>query len=150
MSQWPREVILQFVWRREWQPTPVFVPGEFHGQRSLAGCSPWGHKQWDTTEWLTLSHFPIYSLEWGSGRILRNRLAESYTLQGLRAKRSRFTKKEQVPGPILPKPAIPGHLLNSESQFSYLKNGNYHSYWASFLEPYKGISETASQTLWGL
>ena len=30
--------------RRKWQPTPVFLPGEFHGQRSLAGCSPWDHK----------------------------------------------------------------------------------------------------------
>ena len=40
---------------REWQPTPVFLPGEFHGQRSLAGYSPWGHKESDTTEWLTLS-----------------------------------------------------------------------------------------------
>ena len=29
-------------WRRAWQPTPVFLPGEFHGQRSLAGRSPWG------------------------------------------------------------------------------------------------------------
>ena len=32
-------------WRRKWQPTPVFLPGEFHGQRSLAGYSPWGHKR---------------------------------------------------------------------------------------------------------
>ena len=31
------------VWRREWPPTPVFLPEEFHGQRSLAGYSPWGH-----------------------------------------------------------------------------------------------------------
>ena len=37
-------------WRRAWQPTPVFWPGESHGQRSLAGCSPWGHKESDTTE----------------------------------------------------------------------------------------------------
>ena len=37
-------------WRREWQPTPVFLPGEFHGQRSLAGYSPGGHKELDTTE----------------------------------------------------------------------------------------------------
>ena len=29
-------------WRRKWQPTPVFLPGEFHGQRSLVGYSPWG------------------------------------------------------------------------------------------------------------
>ena len=42
-------------WRREWEPTPVSLPGEFHGQRSLAGYSPWGHKELDTTERLTLS-----------------------------------------------------------------------------------------------
>ena len=29
-------------WRREWQPTPVFLPGEFHGQRNLEGYNPWG------------------------------------------------------------------------------------------------------------
>ena len=32
-------------WRRKWQPTPVFLPGKSHGQRSLAGYSPWGHKR---------------------------------------------------------------------------------------------------------
>ena len=37
-------------WRRKWQPTPLFLPGEFHGQGSLAGCSPWGLKESDTTE----------------------------------------------------------------------------------------------------
>ena len=37
-------------WRRAWQPTPVFLPGKSHGQRSLAGYSPWGHKESDTTE----------------------------------------------------------------------------------------------------
>ena len=37
-------------WGREWQPTPVLLPGEFHGQRSLVGCSPWGLKESDTTE----------------------------------------------------------------------------------------------------
>ena len=31
-------------WRRKWQPTPVFLPGESHGQRHLLGYSPWGHK----------------------------------------------------------------------------------------------------------
>ena len=34
----------RFPWRRAWQPTPVFLPGEFHGQRSLAGYSPWIEK----------------------------------------------------------------------------------------------------------
>ena len=41
-------------WRREWLPTPLFLPEEFHGQRSLAGYSPWGPKELDTTEQLTL------------------------------------------------------------------------------------------------
>ena len=37
-------------WRREWQLTPVFLPGESHGQRSLVGYSPWADKESDTTE----------------------------------------------------------------------------------------------------
>ena len=37
-------------WSRKWQPAPVFLPGEFHGQRSLVGCSPWGHRESDTAE----------------------------------------------------------------------------------------------------
>ena len=45
-------------WRRAWQPTAAFLPGESHGQRTLAGYSPWGHRESDTTERLTLSlHF---------------------------------------------------------------------------------------------
>ena len=40
-------------WRREWQPTPVFLPAESQGQRSLAGYSPQGHKELDTTERLS-------------------------------------------------------------------------------------------------
>ena len=40
--------------RREWLLTPVFLPEEFHGQRRLVGYSPWGHRDSDTTEWLTL------------------------------------------------------------------------------------------------
>ena len=37
-------------WRRAWQPTLIFLPGESHGQRSLPGYSPWGCKELDTTE----------------------------------------------------------------------------------------------------
>ena len=43
----------KILWRRKWQPTPVFLLGEFHEQRSLAGYSPWGHKESDMTEQLT-------------------------------------------------------------------------------------------------
>ena len=41
-------------WRKEWQPTPLFLPGKFHGQRSLAGSSPQGHKKSNTIDQLTL------------------------------------------------------------------------------------------------
>ena len=39
----------KFSWKRKWQPVSVFLPGGSHGQRSLAGYSPWGHKELDTT-----------------------------------------------------------------------------------------------------
>ena len=42
-------------WRRAWQPTPVFLPGESHGQRNLAGYSPWGRRQSDMTSNFTCS-----------------------------------------------------------------------------------------------
>ena len=48
-------------WRRAWQPTPVFLPGESPGKRNLVGYSPWGHKESDTTE--QLSTFSSLSLQ---------------------------------------------------------------------------------------
>ena len=43
--------VAEIPWRREWQPTPVFLPGEFRGQRNLEGYSPWGCKESD--DWVT-------------------------------------------------------------------------------------------------
>ena len=40
-------------WRRKWQSTPVFLPGESYGQRSLVGCSPWGRRELDATKQIT-------------------------------------------------------------------------------------------------
>ena len=54
---------------KQWQPTLVFLPEEFHGQRSLTGYSPWGHKESDTTKQLThIPRHPMYyvSLSWRS------------------------------------------------------------------------------------
>ena len=45
-NPWVRKI----PWSRKWQPTLVFLPGRFHGQRRLVGYSPWGHKESDTTE----------------------------------------------------------------------------------------------------
>ena len=49
-------------WRKEWQPTPVFLPGEFHEQRRLVGYSPWGHEESDTTEY-TYMHGTLSPIE---------------------------------------------------------------------------------------
>ena len=46
-------------WRRKWQPTPVCLPGKFHGQRSLAGYSPLGCKESDTPEHTTHALLPL-------------------------------------------------------------------------------------------
>ena len=56
-------LVRKIPWRREWQPTPVFLPGEFHRQRNLAGYSPWGLKESGMTEQLTLTHLFPWSLE---------------------------------------------------------------------------------------
>ena len=48
--------------RRAWQPTPVFLPGKSHGQRSLVGYSPWGRKELDTTEQLRTCMWDFSSL----------------------------------------------------------------------------------------
>ena len=56
LDPWVRKI----PWRRKWQPTPVFLLGESHGQRSLVGYSPWGHKESDTTEQLNHTHWYKY------------------------------------------------------------------------------------------
>ena len=43
-------------WRRAWQSSPVFLPRESHGQRSLGCYSPWGHKEWDASEQLNTQY----------------------------------------------------------------------------------------------
>ena len=54
------------IWRRQWHPTPVLLPGKSHGQRSLVGCSPWGREELDTTERLHF-HFSLSCIGEGNG-----------------------------------------------------------------------------------
>ena len=56
--------------RRQWQPTPVLLPGKSHGWRSLVGCSPWGHQESDTTERLHF-HFSLSCIGEGNGKPLQ-------------------------------------------------------------------------------
>ena len=63
-------LFLEHMWRRQWQPTPVLLPGKSHGWRSLVGCSPWGHWESDTTEQLHF-HFSLSCIGEGNGNPLQ-------------------------------------------------------------------------------
>ena len=58
------------IWRRQWHPTPVLLPGKSHGWRSLVGYSPWGHEELDTTERLPF-HFSLSCTGEGNGNPLQ-------------------------------------------------------------------------------
>ena len=61
-SPWPNSknnsIVDYFMWRRQWHPVLVLLPGKSHGRRSLVGCSPWGREELDTTERLHF-HFSL-------------------------------------------------------------------------------------------
>ena len=57
-------------WRRQWHPTPVLLPGESHGRRSLVGCSPWGREESDMTEQLHFD-FSLSCIGEGNGNPLQ-------------------------------------------------------------------------------
>ena len=58
------------MWRRQWHPTPVLLPGKSHGWKSLVGCSPCGHEESDTTERLHF-HFSLSCIGEGNGNPLQ-------------------------------------------------------------------------------
>ena len=62
----------KILWRREWLPTPVFWSGEFHGQRSLAGYSPWGCKELDMMTEATFTFLKEESDTPTEGRDMKN------------------------------------------------------------------------------
>ena len=64
LYEWPN------MWRRQWHPTPVLLPGKSHGWRSLVGCSLWGREESDTTEQLHF-HFSLSCIGEGNGNPLQ-------------------------------------------------------------------------------
>ena len=63
-------LLYALVQRRQWHPTPVLLPGQSHGQRSLVGCSPWSREKSDTTERLHF-HFSLSCIGEGNGNPLQ-------------------------------------------------------------------------------
>ena len=70
-------------WSRKWPPTPIFLPGKFHGQKSLVGYSPWGHKELDTTEHLC-THMQLSQAQWSpkASSIASGDQQHSYNVSG--------------------------------------------------------------------
>ena len=63
-EKWVQSLGQEDPWRRKWQPTPVFLSGKSHGQRSLVGYSPWGHKELDTAKATERTHIKYALLSW--------------------------------------------------------------------------------------
>ena len=63
----------KIIWRRAWQSTPIFLPGESHGQKSLAGYSPWGCKELEMTEVTEHAQAPNAVVVWGPNWIQSSR-----------------------------------------------------------------------------
>ena len=72
----------RILWRRTWQLTPVFLPGKVHGQRSLAGYSPWGRKELDMTEWLSIQGHGCWVSHLGVGLPSQSTPPQSWTPLG--------------------------------------------------------------------
>jgi len=92
---WVRKV----PWRRAWQPTPVLLPGESHGQRSLAGYSAWGCRESDTTE---VTEHPCkqikatFAEERGENKVMCQKSREvNYTSSGFSTEGDKIRGKEQ-------------------------------------------------------
>ena len=66
---WVQCLVGKIPWRRKWQPTAVFLPGEFHGQRGLAGYSPRGRKESGMTEQLPLSLISLVRMSLSSNHV---------------------------------------------------------------------------------
>ena len=69
-SIYPLYNVYKTFWRRWWHPTLVLLPGISYGWRSLVGCSPWGHEESNTNEWLHF-HFSLSCIGEGNGNPLQ-------------------------------------------------------------------------------
>ena len=96
--------------RRQWQSTPVLLPGKSHGRRSLVGCSSWGHEESDTTERLHF-HFSLSCIGEGNGSPLQcSRLenprdgggwwAAVYGVAQSRTRLKRLSQQQQQPSEL--------------------------------------------------
>ena len=99
--------------RGTWQPTPVLLPGKSHGWRGLVGCSPWGCKESDMTEWLHF-HFSLSHIGEGNGNPLqcsclenpRDRGAWWAAVCGVTQSQTRLKRLSSSSSSTLPEPTL--------------------------------------------
>ena len=109
----------RFPWRRAWQPTPVFLPGESHGQRSLVGYSPWGCcKESDSTD--ATEHTALLLEEESGGLPFKGIRDSNYILNKLSTTPSFFFFLILSLSPPLPLPSRLNHLKFLPYKFGYV------------------------------
>ena len=112
---------LNVLWRRQWHPTPVLLPGKSHGWRSLVGCSPWGREESDTTERLHF-HFSHSCIGEGNGNPLQCSCLENprdsgawwAAVYGVSQSRTRLKRLSSSSSKVIP------HVLKFISFHQYL------------------------------
>ena len=105
-------------WRREWLPTPIFLLGESLGQRGLGSYSPRGHKESDTTEQLTLSHFK-------DRQHLTNGNEEKVDMQSSKEKSIRSKARYSgIESALLWKPQVIFHIILLKTILSKIRHKN--------------------------
>ena len=97
-------------WRRKWQPTPVFLPGESQGRGSLVGCRLWGRTESDTTEATYLSC--LWSSKLRSTSLVQN--TTCFKLYSMNSFLKAFEKKKNILKGYLKKLGITGQITNLE------------------------------------
>ena len=116
-------------WRRKWQPTPLFLPGEFHGQSCLEGYSPWGCKESYRTEQLNHHHHQshLLGLPWGSDS---KESARSAGDLGLISGWGRSPREGNV-NPLLPYSFLENSIDRGAKQLQSTRSQRVRHYWAT-------------------
>ena len=132
-----------FYQRRQWHPTPVLLPGESHGQRSLVGYGPWGLKRLGMTEKLHF-FFSLSCIGEGNGNPLqcscmenpRNRGAWWAAIYGVAQSRTRlkWLSSSSSSSKVSPQPAFLWSSSESTIQHYYLHMFQYHFTWSNLIE----------------
>ena len=128
-------------WRRKWQLTPVSLPGKSHRQRSLVGNSPWGHKESDTTEWLS-THTCVHIPTCAHSCILHKWYMNTFIWWNVQTEKSRWSKEKACLPLLLTRQAciLLGHFAMYLCMCKYIvRCGSELVYLHTWFRPYPAL-----------